>query len=204
MSKGMIGLIPLADVLAAVNDFYAKAAGEDGAMWLSAFLQFLQKKNFWPAFPVWRRIVIGAHESAVGYEAAIEAKGNRLTDWARQILTKTPVASSREELELVLVTGAQLGFDKAATRAQIYERAAAFGLVPCPAEVGLALREQYQEQPLGEWILVAMEPIEVSDRYPVVFGVERDDGGRWLNASSGNAVNEWDPGNRWVFLRRKP
>lgn len=203
MSQDMIGPID-GSLVPPMNDLVAKLMGMDGTTWREALVRFLRKENPWHAFTVWRRVILGAHKTVAGYAAAFEDKGNRMTDWAGQILAKTPVAATREELELVLVTGAQLGFNAATTRAQIYERAAAFGLIPCPAEVGPALREQYQEQPLGEWILVAMEPIEDSDRCPSVFRVGRRDGGRWLSANVGRAGNEWGPGVLWVFLRRKP
>lgn len=40
-----------------------------------------------------------------------------------------------------------------------------------------------------------------SDGNPNVFNVNRNDDGLWLNANNGRPDNEWNPENRFVFLR---
>jgi hypothetical protein len=64
-----------------------------------------------------------------------------------------PCESARFEPEQV----AELGFKEGATYSGICARALELGLELCPAEVGPALRLAYKDQPLGEWLIIAME-----------------------------------------------
>lgn len=66
-------------------------------------------------------------------------------------------AKKQEEVDLVVVSVGELGFKDVALYKDICARAAEFGLDLCPAEVGPALRLAYDDQPLGEWLYIAME-----------------------------------------------
>jgi hypothetical protein len=107
------------------------------------------------------------------------------------------------ELDLVVVSVAELGFPDGATLKDIYAKAKTFDLELCPCEVGPQLRLQYMDQPNGEWLLVAMEPITDSDGDPRVFDVGRGGRGRWLRARYGYPGIVWSGSSRWVFVRRK-
>lgn len=163
----------------------------------------LEKRNKPPAFPTWRTITIGDQTSVKALVKAIEAKGLKIGDWARDILNKVMLAKKPEELELVVVSVADLGFKNGASRKDIYDRAISLGLSLCPAEVGPQLRLQYADQPNGEWLRIAMEPIAHSDGDISVFGVDRRDDDRWLRTSIGHPDDVWHPDDCWVFLRGK-
>ncbi|MFA5158762.1 MAG: hypothetical protein WC451_06305, partial [Patescibacteria group bacterium] len=66
------------------------------------------------------------------------------------------------------------------------------------------LRLQYpaDEQPMNEWLLVAMEPIKDSDGYLRVFDVERDVDGAWLDSDYVGPGSLWDASDRWLFRRK--
>ena len=151
----------------------------------------------------WRKLTIGGHKSVEALVKAIEAKGYKLSDWARDIAKKVTLAKEATEVELVMVTVGELGFKNGATRKDIYDRAISLGLSLCPAEVGMQLRLQYEDQPKGEWLLVAMEPITGSGGGLDVFRVVRDDDDRWLGANYGHPGDVWNADDRWVFLRSK-
>lgn len=155
------------------------------------------------AFPVWRTVTLGLRKTPGHYAEVLEQKGFKIGDWARQILGKIFCAQEEIEERLVKVTARDLGFTKNPTRAEIYEKAVSFRLVPCVAEVGPALREQYEDQPSGEWILVAMEPIAVSGGDLSVFRVDRVSVDRWLLADCGAPGLRWALGCSWVFSLRK-
>lgn len=129
----------------------------------------------------------------------------KIGDWGNDILGKPAftVSSEEVEVELVVVSVAELGFKDGATRKKIYQRAQEFGLDLCPNEVGPQLRLQYKDQPKGEWLLIAMEPIADSDGYLKVFRVAHDDDELWLHGIYGYPDRFWVGGRRFVFVRRK-
>jgi hypothetical protein len=63
-----------------------------------------------------------------------------------------PFIKSPVELDLVVLSVFKLGFSDRASLHDIYARAVAQGFELCPAEVGPALRLNYLDQPLGEFL----------------------------------------------------
>ena len=176
-------------------------------------LQKVLKKALCPSvetinFPIWKTIELGTGlKTADDFRKAIEASGYKISKWASDILNKQAftVASEKTELDLVKITGVDLGFTKNVTRKKIYDRAIKLGLELCPNESGPQLRLQYKDQPNGEWLYIAIEPIVVSDGDLNVFLVKRDDDDPWLNASCDSLGDLWGPESMWVFVspRRK-
>lgn len=154
--------------------------------------------------PVWKTIRIGNHPDNGALRQTVLDNGYRISNWADDILGKVGVTTEPEEIDLVIVTVAELGFPNGGTREKIYSRAESLGLMLCPAEVGPQLRLQYpaDEQPLNEWLLVAMEPIKVSDGYLEVFYVARHAYGAWLGSSYDSPGHVWHASGRWVFCRK--
>lgn len=85
----------------------------------------------------------------------------------------------------------------------IYQKAKKQGLQLCPAEVGPQLRLQYADQPAGEWLVIAMEPIKDSVGGLSVFFVGHGGVDRWLDAYDGEPDYVWHADGRFVFVRRK-
>lgn len=153
---------------------------------------------------VWKTLKLGTGlKTADDFRAAIKKIGHRIGDWGNDILGKPTftVADSESEVDLVIRSVAELGFKNGATRKQIYDRALELGLQLCPSEVGPQLRLQYQDQPKGEWLLIAMEPITGSVGYLGVFLVVHGGVGRWLYASYGRPDDHWLAVDRWVFIQ---
>ena len=74
----------------------------------------------------------------------------------------------------------------------------------CQPEDGPQLRHQYDDQPKGETVWMAMERITGSDGYPHVFYVGCDGGGTlWLNAPWVSPDDAWGLDGRVVFRLRK-
>ncbi len=155
-----------------------------------------------PELKIFKTLTLGLHRSPKAYRRALESAGFRIGDYASEILKKISVAKTPAEVDLVLITVAELGFKAGAHRGAIYARALELGLQLCPAEVGPALRLATKDSP---WILVGMEPITDSVGDPQVFfvGTDRDD--RWLDGNYGAPGCFWSGGFLWVFVRpRKP
>ncbi len=182
-----------------------KLGGMDGVQrFLSGELIVSAATKIWKT---WKKIKLGTGlKDADDFRKALKKADCNIGDWSNDILGKPAFAVSPEEteVELVVVSVAELGFKEGATRADIYKRAQELGLDLCPNEVGPQLRLQYKDQHKGEWLLIGMEPITGSDGRLRVFIVGRyDHGKRWLGGRNGGPVYFWDAGYRWVFLRRK-
>lgn len=154
--------------------------------------------------PIWKSVKLGTHADNKALRQAMLDAGFRISDWASDILKKTAVATEPDEANLVIVTVAELGFPSGATRDQIYDKAISMGFELCPAEVGPQLRLQYpaDEQPMNEWLLVAMEPIKGSDGNLRVFSVGRHGGGAWLLSHYARPDDVWSASPRWLFRRK--
>lgn len=151
---------------------------------------------------LWKTIQLGTHESVAALRQALIDADYKIGDWASDILNRITIASKPAKIELVCLTVAELGFPNRATRKQIYEKALSLGFELCPAEVGPQLRLQYTDQPLNEWLLVAMEPISDSDGSLRVFYVGHDEGGLWLLGGRADPGGFCGAGRVWVFGRK--
>lgn len=159
-----------------------------------------------PEIRVWKRIKLGTGiKTGPDFYPVLEQGGFRIGDYARDMLKQDAftVAPEPIEVDLVVMSVAELGFTTATRYDAICARAKQIGLDLCPAEVGPQLRSQYADQPKGEWLRVAMEAIRDSDGDLGIFVVEHDDVGRWLGSSYGGPDSVWLPGRQFVFLSRK-
>lgn len=154
----------------------------------------------------WKTIKLGTGpQTADDFHEAVKKAGMKINGWVNDILGKPAftATASVTEVELVVASVAELGFKDGATRKDIYVRAQELGLDLCPPEVGPFLRLQYTDQPKGEWLVIAMEPITVSYGYHCLFHVARVNDDRLLHAGDGEPDRFWFGYNRFVFLRRK-
>ena len=138
--------------------------------------------------------------------AEMTAKNINITNYAKSMLKSREFIYTKnsEEITLIRLTVADLGFKNNATADQVYQRAEDLGLELCPADTCPNWRLKYQNQPLDEWVRVAMKQIPDSDGYPGVFGLLRDGGGLWLSGDWAGPGSEWSPGDEFVFRLRPP
>ena len=152
---------------------------------------------------LWKTIKLGTgFKGADDFSKVLKDKEMKIGGWATNILGKPEftVADEQSEVDLVKVAVAELGFKNGAKTQQIYDRAKQLGLELCSSEVGPQLRLQYEDQPNGERILIAMKPISGSDGYLSVFSVERYDSELLLSVYYGFPDYFWPPGYQWVFV----
>ena len=62
-------------------------------------------------------------------------------------------------MELTLVSAAELGVETESALVDVYKRARELGLALCPAESDHSCGWTYRDQPLGEALHIAMEPV---------------------------------------------
>jgi hypothetical protein len=77
----------------------------------------------------------------------------------------------KTDVELVLVSAADLGVETESSLADVYKRARQVGLELCPAEVGPQLRLHYRNQPRGEALTIAMEPVATYSGEPTILAL---------------------------------
>jgi hypothetical protein len=192
-------------------DLTDKLSGDNGSEWLDGLKKFLNKENprgtaevvFAHQWETWKTITIGELKSVKTCIKNLEKVGVEVSRWAGNFLGNVEFSREKRKLELIRLSVAELGFPKGAKLKDIYARAKEQGLDLCSAETGPALRLAYQDQPVGEWILIAMEPVLDSDGGLAIFRVDRDTGDLWLHARCGNPDDVWGPGDQFLFLRRK-
>jgi hypothetical protein len=110
--------------------------------------------------PIWKTITVGQHRGVNAVRNALDEARIAVGDSADEILGRPAFAFARErrQLDLVLLSVAALGFGQGGTLADIHARAVRLGFELCPEEVGPQLRLQYLNQPVGEFLHVAMQP----------------------------------------------
>lgn len=157
-----------------------------------------------PTFQIWKTISIGGMPEEALLKA-LEKDGHEVSSWARDMMSKPgfTVAKERESINLARAKVSELGFTEMPTTRELWKRIREIGEL-CPAEVGPQLRRQYEDQPKGEVLWVAMEQIADSDGYLSVFLVGRyDGGGRWLYGSYAHPDYRWYLEGGIVFSLRK-
>lgn len=149
---------------------------------------------------VWKSIKIGGFSNVNEVREAIKKAGMNINNPADLLLEKIPLAKEQSTIKLVCLSMKDLGFNEdGAKNEEIFNRAKEMGLELCPAEVGPQLRLQYKDQPNEEFIMIAMEPIAVSNAFSLFFIMN---GGTdlWLASHRGQLNSFWTRFSRFVFV----
>ncbi|MFZ3054788.1 MAG: hypothetical protein WA091_02315 [Minisyncoccales bacterium] len=157
---------------------------------------------FFPSqkFEIWKIIRIGVFHNVYAIRNAIEQAGMKIGNYANDILGKIDLAPSETNINLVVLSVADLGLKDGTKYEEICERAKEIGLELCPAEVGPCLRSQYKNQPNGE-VIIAMEPVADSDGDLKLFGVVREGNDDcWLYSYYAYSDRFWNSDCRFVFV----
>jgi hypothetical protein len=153
--------------------------------------------------PVWKRITLGSYRGVNALRQALGAARVRVGDSADEVLGRAAFQFSdvRMEVDLLLFKVAELGFEDSASLSEIYRRADELGLQLCPAEVAPLLRLHYVDQPLGDFLNVAMRPIATYGGDLVVLTVANAGTGPLLIGGDGrpDVMLSWM--TRFVFVR---
>jgi len=154
--------------------------------------------------PIWKTIEIGSFPDSIALRNALNAADCAIGGQAEEILARPAftVVARKMQIDLVAVSPAELGFDgDSVSLADIYVRAGQLGLRPAPAEVGPQLRLQYLDQPVGEFLIVAMEPIRTWSDEPVILTVANGGAGLILIGQCGKASAKVALTSRFLFAR---
>jgi len=153
---------------------------------------------------VWRTITIGTFANVFALSTALDAVGCGIGNSAGEILARPTftLRGAKTNVELFTVSAAELGFKTdTASLADIFARAKQLGFGLAAAEVGPQLRLQYFDQPIGEFLIIGMEPIRTWTGAPVILNVANGGAGLILIGQDGSAGAEIPVASRFVFVR---
>src|SRR6478736_6617999 len=156
------------------------------------------------AVPVWRTITVGTFANSFALLNALDAAGCSIGSSAEEILARPAfnVGSRKTNVELFAVSAAELGFQTDTARlADIYARAQQLGFGLAAAEVAPQLRLQFLDQPMGEFLVIGMRPIETWNGESVIFNVANGGAGLILIGQDGSADVQVPVECRFVFVR---
>jgi hypothetical protein len=156
------------------------------------------------AVPVWKTIAVGTFADSFTLRNALDAAGCGIGDSAGEILARPAfaVSATKADVGLIAVLVAELGFQTGtASLADIYARARQLGFGLAAAEVAPQLRLQYFDQPIGEFLIIGMEPIKTWTGDPVILTVANGGAGLILIGQDGSANAEISVASRFLFVR---
>ena len=155
-------------------------------------------------FQIWRTITLGTYSGVDAYRRALDSAGIKVGDAADEILGRPAFRYGRmkTDVELVLLSAADLGVESESSLADVYKRARQVGLELCPAEVGPQLRLDYRNQPLGEALNIAMEPVATHSGEPTILALVNFGTGLALIGSDGRS--EFMVPRTWRFVFALP
>jgi hypothetical protein len=154
--------------------------------------------------PVWKTITVGTFANSFDLRNALNALGCGIGSLAEEILARPTftVSAMKTNVELLAVSAAELGFKTdTASLADIYARAQELGFELVAAEVAPQLRLQYFDQPIGEFLIVGMEPIKTWSGEPVILNVANGGAGLILIGQDGRADAQISVASRFLFVR---
>jgi hypothetical protein len=170
---------------------------------------------------VWKTITVGGSKGVNAVRQAMETAPCPVAigDDADEILGRPsfPFIKQPVELDLVALSVFELGFGDQDPRIDvelgasvevslrdIYARAVSLGFELSPAEVGPALRLQYLDQPHGEFLQIAMNPVARYTGELIRFRVAKAGFGLLLLGSDGDLATTVPGAFRFVFVRPRP
>jgi len=154
--------------------------------------------------PVWKTIDVGTFSDSLALRNKLAALNCGVGDGAAQIMARPSFALSASvaRLDLVPVSAEQLALQSKVVRLrELYARAEQLGFELAPAEVGPQLRLQYPDQPIGEFLIVGMRPLQTWSGESLVFVV--GNGGSGLHLLSQAADASIYSRSRILFVRRR-
>ena len=156
-----------------------------------------------PDRAVWKRITLGRYRSVSAIREALEAARVRVGDMADEILGRPAFPYSRMPIavDLLVLTPGDLGFTRETPLEDIERRAAQLGLDLCPAEVGPLVRLSYVDQPVGEFLRIAMKPVATWRGTPVTLTIANGGTGPILLGGESRPDFTFAPATRFVFVR---
>ena len=152
--------------------------------------------------PVWKTITVGTFVDSFALSKALDAVGCGVGSSAGEILAAFTVSATKANVTLFSVSAAEFGFESdTVSLSDIYARAQQLGFGLAAAEVAPQLRLQYFDQPVGEFLIIGMEPIKRRNGELVILTVANGGAGLLLIGQDGGADAQISVVSRFLFVR---
>ena len=154
--------------------------------------------------PVWKVISVGTFSDVFALLRALNAAGCGIGNSAQEVLARPTftLSAQKTDVKLFAVSAAELGLlTDTVSLTDIYARAQQLGFKLSAAEVGPQLRLQYFDQPIGEFLIIGMEPIRTWAGEQVILNVANGGAGLILIGQDGSADAQISVASRFVFAR---
>ena len=127
-------------------------------------------------------------------------KGINIARWVDDILKKIELVTEESVVRLTNPSVSEIGFKDGVKLSEIYKKASSQQLRIVHPQVALEFLLWHGDGlEVGQWIILAMEPITDSVGALVVLRVGRHSGSLWLSASFGRPDDFWDGVNQFFF-----
>lgn len=153
---------------------------DEGTVAIVGRIDGLSQREWLQNRPVWKTIQNGTYPSPSKLCSALTRNGYKIGEAEGNILTTVPLSQAPISVQLVRATVADLGFPRGGLLEEICKSVLSLGWQLCQPEDGPQLRLQYPEQPPGEWIFLAMEPIADENSNPTIFTITHYTGNKRL------------------------
>jgi hypothetical protein len=131
---------------------------------------------------VWKEIQTGGYRSKGHLLHCLRCSNFKISNGACDVIDQKSfnLLKEKEIIKLAFFPIADLGFHKGSWYEDIFNKAKEYGLYLCPVETALLLRLAYPDQPIGQKIIVAHEPIIDSSENSSILGISRDNHNKWI------------------------
>jgi hypothetical protein len=156
------------------------------------------------ATKIWKSIQIGNFSSKRLLYGALEDADCGIGDTAEEMLVmpEFTLSAVATKLNIVVLSVSELGLGQEnEALGDIYAQAQKVGFKLCPPEVGPQLRLQYFEQPIGEFLNIAMAPIRTRSGPSGIFSVGNGGDGLLLIGDEVSSDTKFYQLTRFVFVR---
>jgi hypothetical protein len=151
----------------------------------------------------WKTISLGTFKSSFAMFDALDAAGIEIGDQATEVMHRPAftISNMKTNTQLVVLSAADLGSGERVPLGEFYARARKLGYELCPPEVVAQLRLQYQDQPVGEFLNIAMEPIPTFTGELTSLSIGNGGAGLMIVGQPMSVQTVPDRATRFVFVR---
>ncbi len=154
-------------------------------------------------FPRWKTVIMFRRcDTELLYDDLVRLTGCYVSPNARRWLQSLSLTPYMNSINAVRVTSAELGFNtRFVTTEMIYDRARELGLELCDGDLAAELRLDYDDQPTGETLLIAMTPMVLLATDSFVLALRNHSGELQLSSDTCSMSSVWTLDTEWVFVK---